>query len=354
MILTILDGSKLKVMNTLLRRNHSIDLMRFIGLTMIVLAHIGLSRDSYVFQLRSFDVPLMIFTSGLAFSGKSIGKYLPFVCKRTIRLVLPIYIFVAIYAALNPWLSSLGMVQEYPADWIVGSFLLRLKPSIGYVWIIRVFLIVMLMTPLLLKLDNTIKKGWCIYLIAGLMLVIQNCLSEWLYDMRFDIVVGDWLLYIFGYPAIFLIGLRFRKASLKERVSLLAVMVVVMFCLGLHVSAENGTWLTFQSFKYPPRAYFLLWGATISVFLWITSRWWTPVLDNRLFTFIGRNTIWIYVWHIPFVNMVVFGPFVGWDNVYKYVFVYGAALCAYGLQYTIVKLIDKRWPGNKVTKYFIG
>lgn len=341
-------------METQLKRDHSIDLMRFIGLTMIVLAHIGLSRESYLFQFRSFDVPLMIFTSGLAFSGKTIGKYLPFVCKRTLRLVVPIYIFVAVYGALNPWLSSIGLAPEYPADWIAGSFLLRLKPSIGYVWIIRVFLIVMLMTPLLLKVENKVKKGWCIYLIAGAMLFIQNCLSEGLYDMRQTLVVGDWLLYVFGYPAIFLIGLRFRKAPMKERAFLLAIMVCVMVFLGLEVSAENGTWLCFQPFKYPPHAYFLLWGVTVSVALWMTSRWWTPVLDNRLFTFIGRNTIWIYIWHIPFVNMVVSGPFSGWDNIFKYLFVYGMALCVYGLQYKLVKLADKRWPGNKVTKYFIG
>ena len=82
--------------NSLQKRDPSIDLLRFIGLTMIILAHIGLSRStSLLFQLRSFDVPLMVFTSGLAFSGRNTGAYLLFIGKRTLRLIVPVYLFVA-------------------------------------------------------------------------------------------------------------------------------------------------------------------------------------------------------------------------------------------------------------------
>ena len=140
--------------NSLQKRDPSIDLLRFIGLTMIILAHIGLSRSaSLLFQLMSFDVPLMVFTSGLAFSGRNTGAYLPFIGKRTLRLIVPVYIFVAAYILLNPILSGWGLVDEYTSKVIAGTFMLRLNPSIGYVGIIRVFLIVMLVTPLLLKLD---------------------------------------------------------------------------------------------------------------------------------------------------------------------------------------------------------
>ena len=106
------------------QRDPSIDLLRFIGLTMIILAHIGLSRStSLLFQLRSFDVPLMVFTSGLAFSGKNVGSYLPFIGKRTLRLIVPVYIFVAAYILLNPILSGWGLVENYSADDIEWTML---------------------------------------------------------------------------------------------------------------------------------------------------------------------------------------------------------------------------------------
>lgn len=49
-------------------RDPAVDLLRFIGISMIFLAHIG--PPAALFQLRSFDVPLMIFVSGLSYSGR--------------------------------------------------------------------------------------------------------------------------------------------------------------------------------------------------------------------------------------------------------------------------------------------
>ena len=48
-------------------RDPAVDLLRFIGISMIFLAHIG--PPAALFQLRSFDVPLMIFVSGLSTPG---------------------------------------------------------------------------------------------------------------------------------------------------------------------------------------------------------------------------------------------------------------------------------------------
>ena len=215
--------------NSLQKRDPSIDLLRFIGLTMIILAHIGLSRStSLLFQLRSFDVPLMVFTSGLAFSGRSTGAYLPFIGKRTLRLIVPVYLFVAAYILLNPILSGWGLVDEYSAKVIAGTFMLRLNPSIGYVWIIRVFLIVMLVTPLLLKLDKAIKRDWMCFALIVLVLLTQQLLVNWLKPMKGNWFIQDWVLYILGYSAVFLWGLRARKASGAAAYAALAILAAGM------------------------------------------------------------------------------------------------------------------------------
>ena len=341
--------------NLLQKRDPSIDLLRFIGLTMIILAHIGLSRStSLLFQLRSFDVPLMVFTSGLAFSGRSTGAYLPFIGKRTLRLIVPVYLFVAAYILLNPILSGWGLVNEYSAKVIAGTFMLRLNPSIGYVWIIRVFLIVMLVTPLLLKLDKAIKRDWMCFALIVLVLLTQQLLVNWLKPMKGNWFIQDWVLYILGYSAVFLWGLRARKASGAAAYAALAILAAGMVVYAFHMHSEYGTVMRLQATKYPPGLYFLMWGMLISGVLWFSRKWWTPLMDNRLFIFIGRNTIWIYLWHIPFVNMVVGGPFDGWHPLWKYIFVYVAALCIYAVQYKLVAAAQKRWPDNRITRYFIG
>lgn len=337
------------------KRDPSIDLMRFIGLTMIILAHIGLSRStSLLFQLRSFDVPLMVFTSGLAFSGKSTGSYLPFILKRTLRLVLPVYIFVTAYILLNPLLSDWGLVEEYSGKVIKGTYMLRLNPSIGYVWIIRVFLIVMLVTPFLISMNGRIRNDWACFGLIALMLTVQQGIVAWLHPMKLGWFVEDWVLYVLGYSAVFFFGLRMRRTSVRTASVILAVMAVGMVAYAFHMHSEYGTVMRLQATKYPPGLYFLLWGMLISGILWLTSKRWTPLLDCRLFTFIGQNTIWIYLWHIPFVNMVVKGPFDPWHPVFKYIFVYAAALCIYIIQYKLVKKILERNPDSRFAKYFIG
>ena len=353
-----------------LKRDSSIDLRRFIGFTLIVLAHIGMSRqagESALFQLRSFDVPLMVFVSGLAFSGKDTGAYLPFIFKRTLRLLVPVYIFVTAYMLLNPVLADLGWVEVYSPERMAGTYGLRLNPSIGYVWIIRVFLIVMLVTPLLTALEKKIKQGWVLYAVVLLMLGVQTALTSWLKSKGLDFfgkdwimyLVKDWGLYIFGYSAVFTAGLRFRKASVKEKLLVMGMFLAVVAASAWFAIEKHGTWLCFQQYKYPPRLYFLSYGVLVSSFLWLTSKVWTKVMDNSLFTFIGRNTIWIYLWHIPFVNLVVSAkgyaaPFADWSLVAKYAFVYLCALGMFGLQYWLVTLAERRWPKNIITKYFKG
>lgn len=336
------------------KRDSSVDLMRFIGLTCIVLAHIGLPQETALFQSRTFDVPLMVFTSGLAFAGKTTGSYLPFIWKRTLRLVVPVYVFVTAYCLLNPLLSGWGLVDLYTSERIWGAFRLKLYPSIGYVWIIRVFLIVMLVTPVLVRLADALKKEISFAGVVCAMFVLQYFLIRWLDTPQSGWFVKDWLLYVAGYSAVFMLGLHLRRASKGIKVVYAVALSVLMAAYALSMEAEHGTWLRMQALKYPPSVYYLLWGALVSTLLWTCSGWWSVLLDNRLFTWIGRNTIWIYLWHIPFVNIVVGGPFDPWPWGLKYVFVYVCALMIYALQYRIVKLAENRWPDNRVTKFFVG
>ena len=337
-----------------MKRDTSIDLMRFIGLTMIILAHIGLSRStSPLFQFRSFDVPLMVFTSGLAFAGKQTGPYFSFIFKRTLRLIVPVFLFVSAYILLNPQLSSLGWVDEYTGKVIRGTYMLRLNPSIGYVWVIRVFLIVMLLTPFLLWLDRKIRKDWVCFVMIGAFVAVQQGFAMWLKQSE-NILIKDWVLYVFGYSAVFLLGLRAKRLSASSLAGVLALLAVMVAGTAFCMNLEYGTIMRLQATKYPPQLYYLLWGMCMSCLLWLTSGVWKRVLGNSLFTFIGRNTIWIYLWHIPFVNVVVGGPFDHWHPGLKYAFVYIGALALYSVQYYLVKKANARWKNNRITKYFVG
>ena len=63
-------------------RDKRIDLLRFIGLSMIILAHV--TPPDVIMQIRNFDVPLMVIISGISFaiSFKNSEKFTIYVWKR--------------------------------------------------------------------------------------------------------------------------------------------------------------------------------------------------------------------------------------------------------------------------------
>lgn len=72
-------------------RDNSIDFLRGIGILLIILAHC--SPPIFLFNLRVFDVPLMLFVSGLAFSNRKYHSIPKFLYHRAKRLLIPLYIF---------------------------------------------------------------------------------------------------------------------------------------------------------------------------------------------------------------------------------------------------------------------
>lgn len=132
-----------------MNRDIKIDFMRFIGISLIILAHV--SPPNLIFQLRNFDVPLMVILSGYLYSIKNKQKNkfnLSYFLKRFRRLVIPVWIFLSILFIgiflINPKMITLKL--------LLTSF--TLYTGIGYVWIIRVYLIIALFGEILIKIIN--------------------------------------------------------------------------------------------------------------------------------------------------------------------------------------------------------
>ena len=192
------------------QRDLSIDLLRCTGMVLIVLAH-SISSDTAVFHLRAFDVPLMIFVSGICFAGKEIKSYKSFIWKRVKRLLIPTYLFLFAYFSLVFIAKAAGFDFGIRKEHVIGSFLLF--EGIGFVWIIRVFLIIAILTPLLLWISNRIKfmLAFCLAL-----LTFQTALVY--YQVGFGyLFFRDFILYGIGYGIIFLAATSIKGNSVRER-----------------------------------------------------------------------------------------------------------------------------------------
>ena len=125
-------------------RDYRVDFLRFCGVCLIILAHC--SPPSLIFQARNFDVPMMVLIAGISF-GLSFKEqpYLNCVKSRFKRLLLPVWCFLIIYFSSCLLFAFPTMLPS--TSKIFHTFLLN--DGIGYVWIIRVFLMVALIAPLI-------------------------------------------------------------------------------------------------------------------------------------------------------------------------------------------------------------
>lgn len=109
-------------------RDKSIDLLRSLGLILVILVHS--SAPYTISQIRSFDVPLMVFVSALTFKPISVNQYFSYLWKRTKRLVIPTWLFAAFFLLFLFVLQSAVMqaigknLDVFRANMLLPTFLL--------------------------------------------------------------------------------------------------------------------------------------------------------------------------------------------------------------------------------------
>ena len=142
-------------------RNLTYDLLKVIGIFCIILAHTIPKQQVFLYQLRSFDVPLMVIVSGALFwqtSKNKEYKLFDYLRKRCFRLLLPTWMFLILFFISSYFIAIFrGVSYSFTLKQIFYSFALLIG-GIGYVWIIRVFLLIAIIAPILLNLYRTSKN----------------------------------------------------------------------------------------------------------------------------------------------------------------------------------------------------
>lgn len=322
-----------------------IDAMRFVGLSLIVLAHV--SPPDVLFHLRSYDVPMMLFVSGLAYSGRATSYSWQFLKKRFLRLVVPVYVFLTFYFALTLGLcGAIGIDFGIRSEHVWGSYLLM--EGFGYVWVIRVFLLVALLTPVLQWIENEVRQSWLyVMLVLVVAAAASCCVANGL--LTGNLFLREFVYMTIGYSVMFMLGLRFSSFSplVKCAVAVLFLSVAIAYAAAKGM-LPNG-WCCFNNYKWPPRLYFICYGVFMSMLTYAIVTHVRSFFTNRLFLFIGSNTIWIYLWHIPFVQLT---GRIGVPWFLRYLIVYVCAITLYYAQSRLVEAISvyHKWTWVKYLK----
>lgn len=276
------------------QRDRKIDGLRALGLLLIMLAHVD--PPAQLFELRTFDVVLMVLVNGLSFqvSYRPEEPYRHYVLRRFRRLIIPTWLFVIPLllglTILSHWVDTLHLtLTTYLST-------LSLTAGIGYVWVILIYFEMALLSPLL----HRALERWGIrrYLLVLVAAAPVYELLSWVLP-KGENLPGYLARYLLqdplGYGFVCALGIGLTAMTLQQRdgITLLAGLA----WLGL--ALFRGLPLI-QDWKYPPTFYYLAYGIAVSLFLCRLAE--LPQAKGLCalpwVEWLSRNSFWLYFWHI--------------------------------------------------------
>lgn len=282
------------------QRDYVVDLLRSFALACIVLAHCKLG--GVAFQLRTFDVVCMAFLSGMSYrlsGSKGLGGWSQFVgyfAQRIKRLVFSTWKFLTMLFALELALAQFGLFDWVGWNTVKRSYLLL--DGIGYVWIVRVYLLIALLAPALPHINRRMSSNAVFATMVTVLLLALSLL------LAVDIGVipqalrwywSECLLYLLGYGIVAFVGYRHQQMSHRFRIGL-------ALCLALYVTGfyfVSGR-AALQDYKYPPHPYYICYGICVSLFLYelFSLPSFERIRKSKVVLFVSKNSLWLYLWHI--------------------------------------------------------
>lgn len=331
------------------KRLKNVDILKVLGLLGIIIAHAN--PPSWMIQLRGFDVVLLMVVSVyLYFSKPKEEKILSYVWKRIKRLIFPTYIFLAMF-----FLMAL-IIKPYPfsISKIFDSFMLH--DGIGYVWIIRIYLIVALLLPLTKRLLKPKWINWCFFGIVGLC-IIQELLYRFGIFSWGGIIVKDYIAYVL--PCLAIVLWTYWMMNANKRQLIIGTLSATIICAVLmcYYASITGKFQITNIAKYPFRGYYIAYALAVTGWLFfilknnrITNGMW-----NKGIEFISTHSLWIYFWHIPLV-FVIEAKMMTLFWLWKTLILFGGACLVVAVQNFVIKRIEKKIAPKKseLLKLFNG
>ena len=284
-------------------RDSSIDFLRTLGLCLVTLVHVNTLYS--VSLLAYFGVPLMVFVSALCVKSSDTSFSLKTFGHRASRLLIPMWIFQTLY-----WLIFYKL--ETPSLYtIIQSYaLLDLTP---YTWIIRVFLILACLSPLLVRMANRWNNIYLIYIIILIAAQEILCYSYAHYAILHvpvvRIFIRDYILYAIPYSLFFVSAVFLKRVGRKIQIRTMLFTAILLIFATLYFLLDSNEWKTklwLSLYKFPPRYMYTLYGLFCVQLLYLFKEYYAVIGRCKLIRWISENSLWIYFYHIPLVTYLPF------------------------------------------------
>lgn len=277
-------------------REKKIDVLKFIGLFCIILAHVN--PPQIIFQIRNFDVVLMILLSAYLFlRTKKNVDFKQYAFKRFKRLILPTWFFLTIFF----FIAYIFKLCDINLGVIVSSFLL--SDGIGYVWIIRIYFILALLLPTYKKMSKIYSKKIIIYLLLIIYILYEILCFLGIFK---NLILMYAIAYIVPCFVLIFIAEWIFKSNNKKLAVFCFANCIIFIITAILIYKVTGDIKNTNYFKYPFQSYYLSYALFVSSFLIIIFRTdkITDFCYNSYIEFVSKNSLYFYLWHILFVYIV--------------------------------------------------
>jgi fucose 4-O-acetylase-like acetyltransferase len=290
----------------MVKRDLTFDILKTIGILCVILAHI--LTGGIIFQLRNFDVPLLVLVSGSLFyysMKKKKYKCVDYVINRIKRLVLPTWLFLILFFicfSTNNMLRMNNMLMSFFL-WDNG----------GLSWIIRVFVLVSFLAVALFYLDKRlglVKFSFFLLLLYVFYELLQTYVMPNIPASTFKTAITLTVMYMIPYGVVFGIGMIITRLNKNELLKIGGVLLIFFGVMAYSFYLQQEKLVGTQDYKYPPTIYYLSYAVGISLILFVCTKFIVNknnLLKNGLvvqtITFIGSSTLWIFLWHMFLLNI---------------------------------------------------
>lgn len=308
-------------------RDFSLDILRTVFMLFIVLAHVN--PPFIIFQFRTFDVVGLVLLSGMCMNiGSSNSCYFEEQKKRFKRLILPTYASISVILIGTYIVCYLfDAPYFYNINNILTSYML--VDGIGYVWIVRVLLIISMLKPIVGVFAKLNNKAFTICFFVAMLINTVLASVFPLKSNMFCLLFNYYVIYTISYFFIACIGIKIKDISNKEKIYLiLSAFFILLFYKFCAFVFYNIDLLPFH--KHPPMLDWVLYGLIVTNILLLVKGDLVAVLDKfklRYYvSWFSENCFTFYFMHVFIIKGIHLLEYISSKNylnnwMIRYIFV---------------------------------
>lgn len=281
-----------------MQRDKSIDMLRFLGIFLVVLGHLG-KNTTVVSCVYGFHMPLFFFLSGYFFSEKKYSSLGELLKRKFSTLIIPYAIFFIVLYFY--WLLVEKQFRTMDFDWwipltgiIYGTPYKGTMYSAGAIWFLPCLFTVEVLYWCLFKL---VRNKYIICIFAVISFILASNLKSWSLDwLPFALPQAMIALWYYS-VAVNLQGIN--KFHVKKTYSFLLAIVFIL----------SYAWLfPFVSIDIYTLSIGAYWAALIVPIVMIMGLYFlfASIKSVDFLTYIGMNCIIIIPFHQPLYRAILF------------------------------------------------